>query len=449
MKDEMKSFHKWQVEGWELERKYSFLFEEAQPLSISFNMNRKIIDANELALKTLGFEREELLGKDLLELIVPQQREKAARGFALDLQGKENPTVELGFMTPEGIHSLLFAQNAVILFEKSKPVGACLNAFDTTDLNKAALKWHEEYTRFISIFETIPQHVFVINPDYTISFMNKNAMETLGNLVGKICYQQAGWNKPCSACPMKRVLKRERPLNYELEAFGQTFHGTAAPIKTLDGSAAILTILHDITQHKKEEEQLELSFIDLAETTSRTLESRDPYTAEHQHRVARLTQSIGKKMKLDKNRLMGLYIGALLHDIGKTFIPTVILSKPGGLNAEEWGLIRAHTKQGYKILKDTRFPWPVADMALHHHERLDGSGYPHGINGDELSLEVRILGICDVVEAMSSHRPYRPAKKKQEIVKEIKSGSGIKYDASVADIMLGIIEKKEFALEGT
>jgi HD-GYP domain-containing protein (c-di-GMP phosphodiesterase class II) len=149
-------------------------------------------------------------------------------------------------------------------------------------------------------------------------------------------------------------------------------------------------------------------------------------------------------MKLDKDRLQGLYIGGFLHDVGKISIPASILTKPGELSDEEWTLIRAHAKQGYNILKDTNLPWPIADMALHHHERLDGSGYPHAMSGDKLSLENRILGICDVVEAMSSYRPYRPARSKEEVLEEIISGRGTRYDATVVDVMLQIIENEEF-----
>ena len=191
---------------------------------------------------------------------------------------------------------------------------------------------------------------------------------------------------------------------------------------------------------KQAEEQLENSFVNLAETMSRAMESRDPYTSGHQRRVAELARLVGQKMGLDKDRLQGLYIGSLLHDIGKISTPESILSKPGKLTEEEWNLVRSHTKQGYEILKDTNLPWPVADMALHHHERLDGSGYPHGISGDKLSLENRILAVCDVVEAMSTHRPYRPARKRQEVVEEINSGRGTRYDSNVVDAMLQIIE---------
>jgi len=134
-----------------------------------------------------------------------------------------------------------------------------------------------------------------------------------------------------------------------------------------------------ITERKKEEKQLRSSFINLAESISRILEAGDAFTASHQRRVAVLARHIGKNMGLDEYKLLGLYIGGLLHDIGKISIPEGILNKTGKLTEEEWALIRSHTRQGYTILNDMGFSWPIKDMALHHHERLDGSGYPDGI----------------------------------------------------------------------
>jgi len=239
-------------------------------------------------------------------------------------------------------------------------------------------------------------------------------------------------------------------INHTQEFAGLRKNGMEFPAEIsfgfmeIQGKKQSVAITRDITERKKAQQQLESAFIDLASTVSYAMETRDPYTSNHQRRVAELARLIGKKMNLDKQRLKGLYIAGLLHDIGKISTPEVILSKPGKLSPEEWQLVRAHTREGHNILKNTDFPWPIADMALHHHERLDGSGYPNGLSGDKLTLEMRILGLCDVVEAMSSHRPYRPARKKQEVIEEIKNGRGTKYDASVVDIMLGIIESGEF-----
>ncbi len=200
----------------------------------------------------------------------------------------------------------------------------------------------------------------------------------------------------------------------------------------------------DITERDKTEEQSKSSFINLAKIISHVIEFCDPYTARHQQRVAELAYLVGENMGLADDIVERLYFNGLLHDIGKISIPKSILTKPGELAEEEWALIRAHTKQGYSILKEANLPWPVADVALQHHERLDGSGYPNGIAGDELSLEVSILAVCDVVEAMSSHRPYRPARTTTDILKELTDGRGTKYNASVVDVMLPKIKSGEF-----
>lgn len=149
-------------------------------------------------------------------------------------------------------------------------------------------------------------------------------------------------------------------------------------------------------------------------------------------------------MGLDEDRLFGLYLGGTLHDIGKASIPENILYKPGELTDLEWEMIKSHPEVGYdQILKDTDFPWPVAEMALHHHERLDGSGYSDGLEGDELTTEVRILGAVDTVEAMSTRRPYRSARSKERVVDVLKEDRGVKLDPEVVDILLEMIEEGE------
>ena len=198
---------------------------------------------------------------------------------------------------------------------------------------------------------------------------------------------------------------------------------------------------------RQSEQKLEQSFVELAHTTSRVLGVRDPYTQQHEQRVAELARDVGQKLGLGEERLLGLYLGGLLHDIGKIAIPETILTKPGELDDIEWQMIKSHPEIGYnQILKDTNFPWPVAEMTLHHHERLDGSGYPDGLKGEELSAEIRILGAVDVVEAMSSRRPYREARSKEEVLKELRAGKDTIYDAQVAEMLIEMIEQDEIAL---
>jgi putative nucleotidyltransferase with HDIG domain len=171
--------------------------------------------------------------------------------------------------------------------------------------------------------------------------------------------------------------------------------------------------------------------------------SRDPYTAGHQRRVAELAREIAKQMGLSDWQIMGLYIAGLLHDVGKVSVPSDILSKPGKITEGEFELIKNHCRIGYDILQRIDFPWPVTKAVLQHHERLDGSGYPDGLSGKEIILEARILGVADVVEAMSSHRPYRPALGLEQALEEIRRGSGTLYDPDIVDICLNLLNQNE------
>lgn len=172
---------------------------------------------------------------------------------------------------------------------------------------------------------------------------------------------------------------------------------------------------------------------------ARTLEMRDPYTAGHQQRVTALALAIAGEMALNPTQIEGLKFGGMIHDIGKISVPAEILSKPGRLTAIEFSLIKQHPETGHQIVADIDFPWPMAQMIVQHHERLDGSGYPAGLKGEEIMLEARILAVADVVEAMSSHRPYRASLGMEAALAEIECGSGLQYDATVAAACLKVI----------
>ncbi len=197
-------------------------------------------------------------------------------------------------------------------------------------------------------------------------------------------------------------------------------------------------------EREQSNRQLKHHFISLARTLSKALFIIDPYTASHQQRLAVMVCKVGEKLGINNKKLEWLYFCGLLHDVGKAAIPGTILSKPGPLTDEEWVLIRSHVKRGCEILQSMTLPEDVCDTILHHHERLDGSGYPDGIAGGKLSLGARILGVCDVVEAMSSHRPYRPARSKEEILSELSKGKGQKYDSQVVDLVVNLMDTRDF-----
>lgn len=173
-------------------------------------------------------------------------------------------------------------------------------------------------------------------------------------------------------------------------------------------------------------------------------EKRDPYTSRHEKRVAQLACAIARKMRLSEDQIEGIRVTSYLHDIGKMNVPAEILSKPTKLSEIEFTLIREHARAGYEILKEVEFPWPVAQIVLQHQERLDGSGYPNGLKGKEIMLEARILAVADTIEAMSSHRPYRPAISLDLALKEITRGKGILYDPAVVDACLMLLRRERF-----
>jgi HD-GYP domain-containing protein (c-di-GMP phosphodiesterase class II) len=175
-----------------------------------------------------------------------------------------------------------------------------------------------------------------------------------------------------------------------------------------------------------------------------TVEKRDPYTYGHQQRVAELARAIGVEIGLSPDRVEGLAIASAIHDIGKISLPAEILTKPSHLSSLERSLIQAHSQAGYDILKSVEFPWPVAQIVLQHHERLNGTGYPQGLSGEGILKEARIVGVADVVETMSSHRPYRPSMGLDKALEEISAQKGILYDPEAVDACLALIEGKHF-----
>ncbi len=233
--------------------------------------------------------------------------------------------------------------------------------------------------------------------------------------------------------------------------------------RTVEVTEANEQLMAEITERKRAEDALQQSYVKLRRALEGTvnvlvsaIEMRDPYTAGHQRRVTQLAGAIAKEMGtfvldevqgLPDEQIEGLRMAGLIHDLGKISIPAEVLSKPGKLNDLQWGMIKTHPQTSYDVLKGAEFPWPVAEIVLQHHERLDGSGYPAGLSGEEIMLEARILAVADVVEAMSSHRPYRPALGIDKALEEISQNRGALYDAEVVDVCLKLFAEKGFEFE--
>ncbi len=218
--------------------------------------------------------------------------------------------------------------------------------------------------------------------------------------------------------------------------------------------SSVIVNSREITERKQVESELQKSIRILQKVLSKTVEAialigekKDPYTAGHERRVAQLACAITREMRLSPKQIEGVHVSGLLHDVGKIAIPIEILGKPGKINEHEFNIIKTHSQIGYDILKGIEFPWPVATAVLQHHERLDGSGYPQGLTGEEIILEARVLAVADVVEAMSSHRPYRLALGIEKALEEIREKRGVLYDALIVDTCVKIYTEKGFVFE--
>jgi len=243
-------------------------------------------------------------------------------------------------------------------------------------------------------------------------------------------------------------------LNKHVEVTAQHRNGHTLPIELsivsmrLDGTLTFNAFIRDISARQKAQKALKASLIDTVVAIFKAVEAHDPYTAGHQQRVAQLARCIAREMGLDADRIDGLMMGATIHDIGKIPLPAEMFSKPTELTEKEKKLVQTHCQVGYDILKDVKFPWPVADIAFQHHERLDGTGYPQGLKGEEICLEARIVAVADVVEAMSSHRSYRSSLGVDVALEEIVAHRGEWYEPAAVDACLQLIREKEFSFDG-
>ena len=244
------------------------------------------------------------------------------------------------------------------------------------------------------------------------------------------------------ACELRMVKMDGAPVWVGLEATVSQDAG---------GMPVCRAMLSDITERKQAEEELQRTLDSLRKAVGVTIqvmvsavETRDPYTAGHQVRSANLARNIAAEMGLPQEKIDGIRMAGSIHDIGKLSIPAEILSKPTKLSEIEFSLIKEHARQGYEILRNVESPWPLAEMVYQHHERMDGSGYPRNLKGEEILIEARILAVADVVEAMASHRPYRPSLGIEAALEEIEKNRGIFYDKAVADACLRLFRQKGY-----
>jgi PAS domain S-box-containing protein len=212
----------------------------------------------------------------------------------------------------------------------------------------------------------------------------------------------------------------------------------ATHVIDFEGEKAQMVFAHDVTEHRSTtlrarhaERRLRTALNQTIKVLLSASGQRDAYTAEHQSRVGEITVAIAKEMHLPSDQVEGLRFGAMVHDIGKLGVPAELLSLPRKLKPEEFALVKMHAQIGYEIVKELDYPWPIGKVVLQHHERMDGSGYPNHLRGEEICIEARVLAVADAIEAMASHRPYRAGIGVEEALDQVRSERGTKYDTDV------------------
>jgi PAS domain S-box-containing protein len=322
-------------------------------------------------------------------------------------------------------------------------------------------------TKYQTMLESVDAHITMVDRNLKIVWANGKAKRTFGrNIIGKSCCEAIyGKKKLCcgeSSCMTRHafrngnIVKRNSLKTITLDGSERFFEGIARAVSwdNNDKPSVVVKIYKDITERKLAENELQDSMKMLRknlagtiQAISRTVETRDAYTAGHQHRTTKIARAIAFEMGLSKQQIEGIRMAGVIHDLGKISVPAEILSKPGKISESEFSLIKQHPQTGYEILKGIDFNWHVADIVLQHHERLDGSGYPNNLQKDEILLEAKVIGVADVIEAMSSHRPYRPALGIDEAFEEITMKKGITYDPDVVDAAIDLFTHRGYQFQ--
>jgi PAS domain S-box-containing protein len=341
---------------------------------------------------------------------------------------------------------------------------------DITERRRAEAADRRSRDLLRTVIDSTPDWIFVKDLDHRYLLVNRSFAEGNGvqpaDMVGRpdtdfwpreLCFGDPARNVRGYREDDKRVFAGgvvHNPDNTATLADGtfRLYDTIKMPLRAPDGTIyGVLGYSRDVTERRAAEAELQAgyeksrkSFAAAVEAMAAIGEMRDPYTTGHQERVARLACAIGAEIGLPPDQVEEIRIGGLLHDMGKISIPSEILTKPGKLSALEFDLLKTHPRLGYDIVAKANFPPAIAAMVLHHHERSDGSGYPAGLKSDEVGLEAKCLAVADVVEAMSSHRPYRPALGIGAALEEIARSKGIQYDERIVDACLRLFRDKGF-----
>jgi PAS domain S-box-containing protein len=428
------------------------------------DLRGEVIRVNRAFLDISGYAQQEIIGRryETLEMFDHVTAGDMVRWLDVALSGHEASPLETAAVSKTG-QQLDLEVRFSSWRKMGRIAGAVATVKDISNVKKMkSLQDDEE--RFRDLIETTSDWVWETNEKGVYTYVSPRVADVLGyephEMVGKShldfmpleeAHQAIGTvaammasREPFKLIHMKKLHKNGHPVF--LETSGTPFSGADGDIRGYRG------IHRDVTERRKAAEEvqrtyhkLELTVESVIQAMALTVEKRDHYTAGHQQRVKQLACAIGKEMQLSNDRIQVVRVAGLLHDLGKIFVPVEILTKPGNLTEIEFAMIRTHPQSAYDILGGIEFPWPIAQVVFQHHERMNGSGYPVGLHGGEITSEARILAVADVVEAMTFHRAYRPALGLEAALREIVRQKESLYDAEVVEACLNVFLDRGFS----
>ncbi len=447
------------------EEKYRLTFASTSDVIFTLDAELKIMNITPSIEKVLGYKVEELINKFFpdLNIMTPESLEKAIHNTRQSFSGENIPAAVYEFIHHNG-EKVVGEITASPIVMESKIIGVTCVARDITERMLAAAALTKSEEKYRSIVENAREGIYqstdrylTLNPALAHMLGYDSPEEVLATITDLA--RQLYVNPDDRKKLLEMVNERGSVTDFEAEYYkkdGSRIWVSINMHAVRDDQGHLLYyqgINQDITEKKKIEaerqeniERLRKSLGATINAMATTVETRDPYTAGHQRRVADLARAIATEMNLESDQIDGVRMASMIHDIGKISIPSEILTKPTELTKLEFNLIKTHPDSGYNILKDIEFPWPIARIVLEHHERIDGSGYPNGLKGEQTLLESRIIAIADVVEAISSHRPYRAAQGLNAALAEISKNKGILYEPDIVDACLRLFREKNYKL---
>lgn len=446
-----------QVEGrlCELEKKWLSLVRNVPEIILNVAPDGTILSINHTVK---GIKAKEAIGRSVYEFVAPEFCSIVKKSLEYVFQTGKTTIYTVAGNGDYGPETAWYETRAIPVTYNKKTAAVTLICTDITERKKTEEALEEYRRRYYDIFEGSKDTIYIATYQGKFFSINESCLKLFGYTEKEILNLNV--RNLCVNPKSYEIFSQQLKQNGYVENFNiRLRQKNGREIECLISATARQTnrnedgiyqaMVNDVTIQKRAETKLKQSLEQsrrIIEGTilamAKAVEMRDPYTAGHQRRVSRLAYIIAKRMKLSKNQLEAVRVAGTLHDIGKIYVPSEILTKSRKLNEAEFNLVKEHPRVGYEILKNEKFPWPIAKIVHQHHERMNGSGYPAGLCGKDIMLEARILAVADIVEAMASHRPYRPALGIDKALEEISRNKGILYDPVAVDICIVVFTKK-------